>query len=94
MIADYWLVRKQQLDVNELFRPDGAHGGNNPVAMLALALGVLPNLPGFLAKIGVLSDVPAIFVAIYPYAWFSGVAISATVYTLGMRARAPVVAPS
>lgn len=94
MIADYWLVRKQQLDVNELFRPNGAHGGNNPVAMLALALGVLPNLPGFLAKIGVLSGVPAFFVAIYPYAWFSGVAISAIVYTVGMRGRAPVVAPS
>jgi hypothetical protein len=96
MIADYWLVRKQRLDVNELFRPHGAHAGHNPVAMIALALGVAPNLPGFLGKIGVLASVPPFFEALYPYAWFTGVAIAATVYTLGMRGRvaAPAASPS
>jgi NCS1 family nucleobase:cation symporter-1 len=87
MIADYWLVRKQQLDVHALFRPSGPHGGTNPVAMVALLLGVLPNLPGFLGKIGVLSSVPSVFTALYPYAWFTGVFIATVVYTLGMRGR-------
>ncbi len=89
MIADYWLVRRTHLDVNELFRPNGAHRGVNPWAIAALVLGVAPNLPGFLERIGVLDSVPRAFVAIYPYAWFSGVALSALAYTIAMRSRAP-----
>jgi NCS1 family nucleobase:cation symporter-1 len=89
MIADYWIVRKQQLDVNELFRPNGTHAGSNPAAMIALALGVLPNLPGFLHKIGLLPTIPTFFASIYPYAWFTGVAISGIAYTFLMRSRVP-----
>jgi NCS1 family nucleobase:cation symporter-1 len=85
LIADYWIVRKKHLDVHELFRPNGAYAGTNPVALVALAAGVIPNLPGFLVKIGVMSAVPGFFAAIYPYAWFSGVGIAAAVYVLGMR---------
>jgi len=87
LIADYWIVRKTQLDVPDLFRPNGRHAGTNPVAMGALALGVLPNLPGFLVKTGILTEVPKIFSALYTYAWFTGVAIAGTAYVLGMRAR-------
>ncbi|MEN9784801.1 MAG: hypothetical protein RLZZ299_65 [Pseudomonadota bacterium] len=94
MIADYWLVRRRTLDVHALFRPDGPHAGTNPVAVVALLVGVAPNLPGFLGRIGVLDAVPAAFQALYPYAWFTGVALAGIAYTLGMRARAASVAPS
>jgi len=87
MIADYWIVRRTELDVNELFRPNGRHAGVNPVAMVALFLGVAPNLPGFLLHIGALRSIPAAFDALYPYAWFTGVAVAAIAYTVGMRGR-------
>ncbi|MBM3991269.1 MAG: NCS1 family nucleobase:cation symporter-1 [Planctomycetes bacterium] len=94
MIADYWLVRRRHLDVHELFRPSGAHAGINPPAMLALALGLLPNLPGFLTRIGALDSAPHFFTAIYPYAWFSGVALSALLYTLLTPRRATIPPPT
>jgi NCS1 family nucleobase:cation symporter-1 len=87
MIADYWIVRKKQLDVAELFRPEGKHAGVNPVALVALAAGVLPNLPGFLVKTKLVASVPDLFMTIYPYAWFSGVLLSGVAYVIGMRAR-------
>lgn len=94
MIADYWLVRKKQLDVPDLFRVGGRYGTVNPVAMVALAIGVLPNLPGFLVTTKLLASAPAIFTSIYPYAWFSGVLLSGAAYWVGMRARAPMTAPA
>ncbi len=89
MIADYWLVRRKELDVPDLFRTNGRYAGVNLVALVALALGVLPNLPGFLVKTKLLASAPALFSALYPYAWFTGVAISGAAYWAGMRARAP-----
>lgn len=47
MVVDYWLVRGTELDVPDLYRPEGRYKGTNPVAVLALILGVLPNVPGF-----------------------------------------------
>lgn len=51
VIADYFLIRRTELDLEALYRRDGAYGyrsGVNPVAILALVVGVLPNVPGFL----------------------------------------------
>src|SRR3954454_9968545 len=53
MIADYWLLRRTQLDVPELYRP-GAGGrywfshGFHVRALVAVAVAVVPVLPGFL----------------------------------------------
>src|ERR1043165_4695111 len=44
MIADYWIVRKQELDVGDLYRPTGKYAGLNVVAVGALILGVIPNV--------------------------------------------------
>jgi len=87
VIADYFLVRRTEVDVDALYRRDGAYryrGGVNPVAIVALVLGVLPNIPGFLAQAGFVESAPAVFKGIYTYAWFVGFGISAVVYTLGM----------
>lgn len=87
MIADYWVVRKQQLDVRALFLPGKSGPAFNPVALVALGLAVAPNLPGFLVKTKVLAAVPELFTTIYPYGWFSGVTIAFVAYTLGMLGR-------
>jgi NCS1 family nucleobase:cation symporter-1 len=47
MVVDYWLVRRTQLDVPDLYRPKGRYAGTNPVALVALVAGVAPNIIGF-----------------------------------------------
>jgi NCS1 family nucleobase:cation symporter-1 len=90
MIADYWIVRKRQLDVVDLFRPHGQYAGVNLVAVVALAAGVLPNLPGFLAGVHAIDPIQGLFAELYPYAWFSGFFVSFIVYAFVMRVRGPL----
>jgi len=85
LIADYWVVNKTELDVPELYRPYGKYSGVNPVAMVALVLGILPNVPGFLHSVHALETVPDLFTTIYPYAWFTGVFVSGLLYIVGSR---------
>lgn len=85
MIVDYWILRKKELDVPDLYRVNGRYAGVNWVAVGALALGVLPNIPGFLKAAGVLSGPPTFWDAIYVYAWFLGFLIAGGAYWLGMR---------
>lgn len=100
LIADYWLVRRKHLDVADLYREQGAYAyrdGWNPAALLAFALGVVPNLPGFLksAAPGSFAFVGDFWAGIYTYAWFIGVGLSLTSYTLLMnRTQAKILAPS
>jgi NCS1 family nucleobase:cation symporter-1 len=83
MIADYWLVRRCRLDVPDLYRTHGRYGGVNAFALLALALGVAPNLPGFLKSIHLIAGPPTFWDALYPYAWFTGFFLSAAIYRVG-----------
>ena len=85
LIADYWLVRKTELDVADLYRESGRYGAVNPIAMIALAVGIAPNVLGFLHSVHVVDEVPVFFDDIYVYAWFTGVFVAAAVYVLGMR---------
>lgn len=87
MIVDYFVLRGRELDVDDLYRRGGQYEyskGINWVAMIALVLGIAPNLPGFLGAIGVMQAGP-IATTIYEWAWFVGLAIAAAVYYLGMR---------
>ena len=54
------------------------------MAIVALCLGVAPNVVGFLRSVKVVAGGPDAFDAIYPYAWFSGFIVAAVVYRLGM----------
>jgi len=88
LIADYFVLRRTELDVEELFRKDGRysfHKGWNPVALVALAVGVAPNVPGFLKAAGFVEQVPAFFTAVYTYAWFVGLILSGGLYWLLSR---------
>ncbi|GMU58389.1 MAG: nitrate reductase [Myxococcaceae bacterium] len=85
MVADYWLLRKRELDVPDLYRVHGRYRGINPAAVVALVAGVLPNVPGFLKSAGVLAGEKNFFDAVYVYAWFLGFGLSAALYVGLMR---------
>ena len=87
MIADYFSVRRGDLVLNDLYERQGAYEytrGFNPIAIGALALGIAPSLPGFVAA---LRGVPerGVFGTVYNWAWFVGFLLSAVVYVIGMR---------
>lgn len=83
LIVDYFLIRKTELDVDELFKMDGVYGASNGwnwVGISAFVIGILPNLPGFAAQAKIVESVPEIFSQIYTYSWFVGFAIAGLVY--------------
>lgn len=93
MIADYFVYRRRQLDVAALYKPSGQYrftNGFSIVALIALIVAVLPNLPGFLVNVKLIdaASVPAFLVALYDYAWFAGFAIAFVVYLI-LRKIAP-----
>lgn len=98
LIADYWLIRRTRLDVDALYAPAGRYsyrGGWNPAALIALAAGVLPNLPGFLktAAPEAFAWIGPGWAAAYAYAWFIGLAVAAALYAALMwRRRAAAAA--
>ena len=77
-----------------LYQADGEYRyrhGFSIVALIALVVAILPNLPGVLVNVKVLdaTSVPAFFVALYNYAWFVGFGIAFVLYIalrrLGLR---------
>ena len=87
MIADYYFIRKQQLNVDELYSHNGRYrfsNGFNRTAIFALLCGVLPNVPGFLLQVKVISSTafPEWISHLYNYAWFVGFLLSGFVYLL------------
>ena len=91
MIADYFVLRRGTIIVNDLYRRDGIYEysrGLNWVALGALATGVAPSLPGFIAAVRGTPAAP-FFGGIYNWAWFTGFLIAALVYLAGMRLTHP-----
>jgi len=81
MICDYYIVRRRQLVVEDLYRRGGAYeygGGFNPRAMIALVAGIAIALIGL--------AVPGLR-WLYDYAWFVGFFVSGALYFLLMRSQ-------
>ena len=96
MIADYFIIRRQVLVVDDLYRRGGVYeysNGVNWTAIVALVLGIAPNIPGFLVALGAVSatSVSSVWPAIYNWAWFVGFGISVAVYYAGMTFSARAV---
>ncbi|HWN71210.1 MAG TPA: NCS1 family nucleobase:cation symporter-1 [Haliangium sp.] len=87
MIADYYLIRRGQLDIDALYRRGGAYeysGGFHVTALVALATGIAPNVPGFLGALGVVTLAPdSAWTTIYSWAWFVGFFLAGAVYLGG-----------
>jgi NCS1 family nucleobase:cation symporter-1 len=93
LIVDYYMIRKTELDVSQLYRNDGVYSygnGWNIAAVVAFIAGVLPNIPGFMnaAFPAAFPGVGDLFKTLYTYAWFVGIAISALVYGAFMKGKA------
>lgn len=90
MIADYYFIRKQQLVVNDLYQTQGLYtfkNGFNNKAIIALLLGIIPNVPGFLVTIKAITSntIPIWISDLYNYAWFVGFFIAGISYLILMR---------
>jgi NCS1 family nucleobase:cation symporter-1 len=90
MIVDYFLIRKKQLELNELYSHTGRYGyrnGFNWMAIIALLIGILPNIPGFLLQVQLVSPTtfPVWISELYHFAWFVGFLLSGFVYWILMK---------
>jgi NCS1 family nucleobase:cation symporter-1 len=91
MIADYFFVRRGRLVIDDLYRRGGVYeyrGGVNWIAITAFVLGVLPNLPGFLAALSGTAASP-FFATLYNWAWFVGFVLAGALYLAGMTLQNP-----
>lgn len=92
LIADYFVLRRTELVVEDLYRRGGRYeyaGGFNPSALIALVLGVAPCVPGFLAQAfpDRFGGIPEMWRGVYSYAWFLGFGVAAVVYLILSRGR-------
>jgi nucleobase:cation symporter-1, NCS1 family len=97
MIVDYWLLRRKELDVQDLYEPSprGRYwfsGGYNVRALVAVAIGVIPVIPGFLhaatTKGGVVAE-PNFLDQLYRYGVFVAFGLAAVSYAALSMASAP-----
>ena len=90
MIADYFFIRKKNLAADDLYWHSGIYSyanGFNAKAIIALLCGIIPNIPGFLLQIKLISATafPGWISHLYNYAWFVGFIVSAVVYLVLMK---------
>lgn len=75
VLVDYYLIQKTKLRISDLYTrsPFGEYyysKGFNVAAIVALVVGILPVVPGFLQKVGIVTSIPSTFAVIYNNAWF------------------------
>lgn len=85
MIVDYYFINNKNLVLDDLYKLKGIYTfkkGFNFIAIIALILGVLPIIPGFLIQIKILEKelVWNWLAEMYNYAWFVGFFISGCTY--------------
>jgi NCS1 family nucleobase:cation symporter-1 len=79
MVVDYWLIRKRQLRLLDLYLPLGAYGyrrGWNPAAVIATLLGCGLAWGGLVVPL---------LRPMFDYAWFIGFAVAGTTYYALMK---------
>ena len=94
LIADYWVVRRQKLNLRDLFELKGEYtyaNGTNWRAVAALVLSIAPVVPGFvraaLTPGGQVAN-PGLFDHLYTYAWFVTFLLSFVLYLAFMKRKA------
>jgi NCS1 family nucleobase:cation symporter-1 len=79
LIADYWIVRHRQLELADLYLPEGAYryaGGWNWKAVVATLAGCALAWGGLVIPV---------LRPLYDYAWFVGFAVAFTIYVVTSR---------
>ncbi|XP_031503554.1 purine-uracil permease NCS1-like [Nymphaea colorata] len=74
ILVDYYVLRRTVLNVDALYstNPSGPYWyfeGYNPAALGALIAGILPMIPGFLHKVGLLKSISRELMIAYDNAW-------------------------
>jgi NCS1 family nucleobase:cation symporter-1 len=87
LLVDYYLVRKTELNVPDLYERNGEYeytNGWNLNAIVAFALGVVPCLPGYMVVSGVLNatSVAPFWVDLYSFGWFLSLFLAGGYYFL------------
>jgi NCS1 family nucleobase:cation symporter-1 len=91
LICDYWVLRRQRLDLAALFDPKGRYSygsGFNWRALVALVVAIAPVVPGFLRAAstpGGQVAQPMFFDTLYTYAWFVTFALGFAIFYLLMK---------
>jgi NCS1 family nucleobase:cation symporter-1 len=82
MICDYYIIRKTELNLADLYKKNGPHKGWNQPAWIAFVLSIAPVVPGFLATVNIITpeSVGAFLVELYSYAWFVTFGVSFLAY--------------
>ncbi|HYS26793.1 MAG TPA: cytosine permease, partial [Vicinamibacterales bacterium] len=93
LIADYWILRRREISLPDLFKMEGRYtysGGVNPRAVAALVIAVLPVVPGFFRAAmtpgGQVAN-PTFLDSLYTYAWFVTFGLSFLLYLLLSKRR-------
>jgi NCS1 family nucleobase:cation symporter-1 len=84
--SDYWIVKRQHIDVPALYDPRGRYrynkSGINWRAMVAFLLAVGPNLPGLAYSINSNSKITAGAKHLYTFDWLYGFVVSIFLYSV------------
>jgi NCS1 family nucleobase:cation symporter-1 len=96
MIVDYFFIRNRELNVDDLYRANSQYwfsNGFNSKAILSLVFGIVPNVPGFMTTVGIVSkdSFPLFISNLYHYAWFVGFFVSGCFYFYFMKNQKTVV---
>lgn len=93
LLTDYYLIRRTELNSADLYRRGGDYeysGGWNLRAVVALLVGVLPCLPGYLVVSSLVdkASVAPALVTLFNFGWFFSLAVSGAVYFFSMPRQA------
>ncbi len=87
LVCDYFLIRRTRMKLADLYEREGAYAytyGVNIRAMVALAVAIAPNVPGFLTRVDLI-QASAFWADLYNYSWFTGFAVGFAVYGILMK---------
>jgi NCS1 family nucleobase:cation symporter-1 len=92
LIADYFAIRRTQLDLPGLYRRNSQYwytGGFHVAAIVAMLLGIAPCVPGFIAHVSTTAaeQIPTFWYNLYHYAWFISFGVSFVAYLVLMSLR-------
>jgi NCS1 family nucleobase:cation symporter-1 len=91
LIADYWIVRRKRLRLEDLYLPDGAYRGWNGPATIATLVGCALAWAGSadnpLRLLGLPIPVVGWLAPLAPYAWFVAFGAAGTLYAAMMAAK-------